>query len=436
LPIAGAHGDDRAAMSPRAFLPFLTLLVACSGAQPLPQASQTAAPAASPGAQHESLQPAAATAAKPASPSPVPAKAPEADDALPGKAPDVPFGELFDRVSEKAGYYFSHNYVTNETSYLQVARVLSERAKKGGAYIGVGPEQNFTYIGLTRPSIAFVVDIRRRNALLLLLYKAIFDEAKSRTHFLSLLLSRPYDAASDPGNAATVDEVIAAVEKSPPDKTLREENRKRWLDRIEHDYKVKLKDSDHLEIKETQQAFFADQLEIAFVVDMPNSRKRASFRTTLRMADPSGKQQGFMAREDLFRYVQRMQREHRIVPVVGDFSGDHAFKEIGAYLKQHGIVASVMYASNVEEYLLDQRTFRKWVDNVSAVPTDDDSLFVRAFLERKHHVHKAQQQGHRVATFAQPIAPFLAHQAERGYKNWVQVTYDPPPLYEGSQPAR
>jgi hypothetical protein len=334
-------------------------------------------------------------------------------------------------VSEKAGYYFSHNYVTNETSYLQVARVLSEKAKKGGAYIGVGPEQNFTYIGLTRPSIAFVVDIRRRNALLLLLYKAIFDEARSRTHFLSLLLSRPYDSARDPGDGATVDEVIAAVEKNPPDKTLREDNRKRFIDRIEHDYKVKLKDSDHLEIKETQQAFFADQLEIAFVVDMPNSRKRASFRTTLKMADPSGKQQGFLAREDLFRYVQRMQREHRIVPVVGDFGGEHAFKEIGAYLKQHGIVVSVMYASNVEEYLLDQRTFKKWVDNVSAQPTDGESLFVRAFLERKHHVHKAQQQGHRVATFAQPIAPFLARQADRGYKSWVQVTYDPPPLYEG-----
>jgi hypothetical protein len=359
--------------------------------------------------------------------------APVADDALPGKPPDLPFGELFDRVSEKGGYYFSHNYVTNETSYLQVAKVLSERVPAGRAYIGVGPEQNFTYIGLTRPSVAFVVDIRRRNALLLLLYKAIFEEAKTRAHFLTLLLSRPYDGVGDPGDRATIDEVLAAAEKSPPDKALRDENRKRWLDRIEHDYRVKLKESDYLELRETQQAFFADQLEIAFSVDMPNSRKRASFRTTLKMADPHGKPQGFLAREDLFRYVQRMQREHRIIPVVGDFSGDHAFREIGAYLKQHGLMTSVVYASNVEEYLLDALTFKKWVDNVTALPTDGESLFVRAFLERKHHVHKAQQPGHRVATFAQPIAPFLARQGQHGYKNWVQVAYDPPPLYESEQ---
>ncbi len=407
------------------------LLAACSSAapppvSPAPPVAATAAPAAP-------LVPAAAavpTAAPAVAARPANAAEPEP---LPGKPPDVPFGELFERLNEKGGYYFSHNYVTNETSYLQVAKALSERVPPGRAYIGVGPEQNFTYIGLTKPSVAFVVDIRRANALLLLLYKSIFEEAKSRTHFLTLLLSRPYDAATDPGDRATIDEVITAVEKSPPDKALRDENRKRFLDRIQHDYKVTLKDSDLTEIRDTQQAFFSEQLEIAFTVDMPNSRKRASFRTTLKMADPHGKQQSFLAREDLFRYVQRMQRENRILPVVGDFSGGQAFREIAAYLKQHGIVVGALYASNVEEYLLDERTFRKWADNVAELPTDGESLFVRAFLQRKHHVHKAQQPGHRVATFAQPIAPFLARQKDGGYKNWVQVAYDPPPMYEAAE---
>jgi hypothetical protein len=417
-------------MQKRPFFPLLALLAACSG-RALP-AAPPPSPAAVTGPPASSLEPAAATApaAPPALDRAAKGESAREAEALPGKPPDVPFGELFARVNEKGGYYFSHNYVTNETSYLQVARALSERVPAGRAYIGVGPEQNFTYIGLTRPSIAFVVDIRRRNALLLLLYKAIFDEAKSRTHFLSLLLSRPYDPAADPGDRATIDEVMAAVEKSPPDKTLRDESRKRFIDRIEHDYRVELKESDLLELRETQQAFFADQLEIAFAVDMPNSRKRASFRTTLKMADPQGKQQSFLAREDLFRYVQRMQREHRIVPVVGDFAGGHAFHEIASYLKQHAITVGVLYCSNVEEYLLDGRVFRKWADNVAELPTDGESLFVRAFLERKHHVHKAQQPGHRVATFAQQIAPFLARQKDQGYRNWVQVTYDPPPLYE------
>src|SRR5687767_11031486 len=67
---------------------------------------------------------------------------------LPGKAPAQPFHELVQSLSERDRYYFSHNYVSNETSQLQVAPLLLERAGSGGAYLGVGPEQNFSYIAL------------------------------------------------------------------------------------------------------------------------------------------------------------------------------------------------------------------------------------------------------------------------------------------------
>ena len=100
------------------------------------------------------------------------------------------FARLFADLSEPSGRYFSTNYVTNETSYLQVADQLEQEVQPGGAYLGVGPEQNFTYIALTQPQLAFILDIRRQNALLHLLYKAIFDVARSRTQ----QRTRTYDA--------------------------------------------------------------------------------------------------------------------------------------------------------------------------------------------------------------------------------------------------
>ena len=49
---------------------------------------------------------------------------------------------------------------------------LTSQAVPGRAYVGVGSEQNFSYIAAVRPSFAFIVDIRRGNFDLHLLYKA------------------------------------------------------------------------------------------------------------------------------------------------------------------------------------------------------------------------------------------------------------------------
>src|SRR6186997_1957877 len=69
-------------------------------------------------------------------------------------------------------------------------RMISDLSERGGVYIGVGPEQNFTYIAAIQPRIAFVVDIRRDNMLEHLMYKALFELSKDRADFVSRLFSR------------------------------------------------------------------------------------------------------------------------------------------------------------------------------------------------------------------------------------------------------
>ena len=63
-------------------------------------------------------------------------------------------------------------------------------------YLGVGPEQNFTYIVALRPKLAFIVDIRRGNMNEHLLYKAFIELSADRADFLSRLFARPRPAGS------------------------------------------------------------------------------------------------------------------------------------------------------------------------------------------------------------------------------------------------
>src|SRR5216683_2127759 len=105
--------------------------------------------------------------------------------------PAAEFSRLFRELSEEGGYFRSDNFTSNETSYLHVVDKLRELGATGGAYIGVGPEQNFTYIAKVRPRIAFILDIRRQALIQHLMFKAIFHLASNRTQYLSLLLSKP-----------------------------------------------------------------------------------------------------------------------------------------------------------------------------------------------------------------------------------------------------
>src|SRR5438105_14177701 len=72
-----------------------------------------------------------------------------------------PFAQQIAALSEPAGYFDTDNLISNESSYLQVVPELRRAGISGGAYIGVGPDQNFTYIAEVRPAVAFIVDLRR-----------------------------------------------------------------------------------------------------------------------------------------------------------------------------------------------------------------------------------------------------------------------------------
>lgn len=379
LLLAGCHHSERHADPPAGSTP-------AARAAPAPRASSSAAPAPDP--------------------SPI---------------PPAEFARLFRRLSGPDHAFFSDNYISNESSYLQVAAGLEKRALPGRAYLGVGPEQNFTYIALTRPKLAFIVDIRRDNALLQLLYKSIFDQARSRAAFLALLLGRPYHESADPGPGAGVDQVVAAVEKSAPDRALFERTHRQLVARIADKYDIPLATADRATLEKTHRAFFDGQLGLAFKLKPPNGRHYPSLRSLLEARDPSGRQLGFLASSAEFHFVQRLERENRVVPVVGDFAGTHALAAVAHELSRRHLVVGAFYVSNVEQYVMAPPKWAAWTKNVQALPTDGKSVFIRCYLDQGRP-HPLQMKGQRTTTVLQSIRHFDAR--ARSYRSFFQVATD------------
>ena len=91
-------------------------------------------------------------------------------------------------LSEEGGYFDTDNLISNERSYLHVLAPL--RRMQGGAYLGVGPDQSFSYLAAARPAVAFLIDIRRDNLLQHLLLRSLFSLSSNRAEYLARLHGR------------------------------------------------------------------------------------------------------------------------------------------------------------------------------------------------------------------------------------------------------
>src|SRR5262245_33007769 len=122
--------------------------------------------------------------------SPIPSAVQARSEPLPERITDQEFWRLSDEFSEPNGYFRSDNLLSNEMWFQYVIPELVQKTSPGGAYMGVGPEQNFTYIAAVKPKIAFITDIRRGNLHAQLMYKALFELSADRADFVSRLFSR------------------------------------------------------------------------------------------------------------------------------------------------------------------------------------------------------------------------------------------------------
>src|SRR5262245_45363530 len=93
---------------------------------------------------------------------------------IPSRLSDEQFWKLSTTFSEQDGTFRSDNLLSNELNFQYVIPELLQKAKQGRVYMGVGPEQNFTYIAALKQSMAFIIDISYGNFDVRLMYKVFF----------------------------------------------------------------------------------------------------------------------------------------------------------------------------------------------------------------------------------------------------------------------
>jgi hypothetical protein len=123
--------------------------------------------------------------------------------------------------------------------------------------------------------------------------------------------------------------------------------------------------------------------------------------------DRQGRQQSYLSSEELFQQLKKFEGENRLIPIVGNFAGPRAFKNVAAFLKANGLRLSTFYTSNVEFYLFNNSDWPRFVANVRALPLADDALFIRSYFGNGR-LHPLNVRGHRSTNLLKPILPFLA----------------------------
>jgi len=292
---------------------------------------------------------------------------------LPTTITDQEFWGLVNGLSESGGR-FQQQFMSNEDSFQHVIPELQKNTSKNGVYIGVGSEQNFTYIAAIQPKISFIVDIRRDNLLEHLMYKTMFEISKDRADFLSTLFSRKRpDNLNSNSTAKALFDAFEAVE---PDTALFDRNVRGVIDRLVTVHNFDLSEADKVSITRIVASFrMAGPYALKGFGDTTNP----TYAQLMSMTDPAGRNQSYLASAENFAAVQKLERENRVIPLVGDFAGDKTIADIGKFLKDHDAVVDVFYVSHVERYLFDDFAHGKqFYSNVATLPLNPSSMFIRS----------------------------------------------------------
>jgi hypothetical protein len=300
-----------------------------------------------------------------------------AAETLPSKLSDDAFWKMITDFSEEGGYFRFENFLSNELGYQLVIPQLKEITRPGGVYMGVGPEQNFTYIAALEPKIAFIIDIRRQNMLELMMYRAFFELSPDRADFLSRLFARKRPAHLDA--KSTPEELFASYDGVQPDPLLFKQNIQDVKNLLMKQHKFGLSDEDLSSIEYVYRVFTDAGPDLDYQVGggFGGGGGSPTYSDLMTMTDGQGKNRSYLATEDNYRLMRDMEMKNLIVPLVGDFGGAKAIRTVGQYLKDHDAKVTAFYLSNVEQYLFQDNGWRRFYANVATLPIDDSSQFIR-----------------------------------------------------------
>jgi hypothetical protein len=290
------------------------------------------------------------------------------------------FWRLTSELSEPDGTFHSENLVSNEARFQQIVPDLVKTAVPGRAYVGVGSEQNFTYIAATKPTHVFILDIRRGNLDLHLLYKALFEMSADRADFVSRLFARPRPAGLTRSSSAA--EIFAAFSRVAPSKDLYDSTLAAALMHLAQTHGFALSAGDRDGIAYVYNAWFASGPDIHYQLTNMGGGfgggGGVTYAALMTADDGTGRNWSYLANEDSFQFLKTLESQNRVVPIVGNFGGPKALRAVASWLHQHEMVVSAFYTSNVQQYLMQDGIWNAFCASAATLPMDATTTMIRS----------------------------------------------------------
>jgi hypothetical protein len=320
---------------------------------------------------------------------------------------DTTFAGLVARLSEPGGFFDSDNLISNETSYLHVITRLEDAGVRGGAYIGVGPDQNYSYLAAIRPVVAYMMDIRRDNALQHLLFKALFVRSRTRVEFLSRWLGRRVPASIEAWRERPITEILAWIDSTALDSASAAAERRQTLRAVES-FGVPLDARDRETILRFHATFMNEGLALRFTSF--NRFSGAGYPTLRRLIlerDLDGAMRSYLVKEGDWQFVRAMHVNNRIIPVVGDLAGPTALAAIGRDVRERSLLVTALYTSNAEMYVWRDGGFPAFATTVTKLPLASNGVIIRSFFDRSGSGHRLGVRGHVSVQLLQRFSDFV-----------------------------
>lgn len=221
------------------------------------------------------------------------------------------------------GHPLEHFTVSNEYRHDLWFPFVRDR---GGAYVGVASDQNYTLIAAARSEVAFLVDLDRQVVDLHRIYAALIAAAPDPEAFLALFEPRARKAAR------------AAIAAGLAGDTRGQRSR-------------------------MQELFEVQRESLAVYLQRVREEQTGSW-----LADPGA-----------YTYVREMFAAGRIRVLQGNLTGKTTMADIAAATRALALPVTVLYLSNAEDYLFYTDRFAA---NVAALPATEDSALLRTIHDR------------------------------------------------------
>jgi hypothetical protein len=299
---------------------------------------------------------------------------------LPARLTGQQFWALSASLSEPDGNFRSENMISNEMVLARLLPDLLARTRPGGVYLGVGPEQNFSYIAVLRPQMAFITDIRRGNLHVLLMYKALFELSADRAEFVSRLFTKPRPASlSARSTARQIMDVY--WDATTGDEAAYKKNLGDVITHLTKTRGIPLSAEDVDGVDRAYRAFYVYGPAINYSASTSltplSGGNSANYWDLMTQADEKGQELSYLSSEQKFAYLKDFNSRNLLVPVVGNFGGPKAIRAIGEYVRRQGGIVRAFYVSTVEPYLRRDGLLSTFCESVETLPTNSTSVFIR-----------------------------------------------------------